>query len=455
MLPKNFENFELRLKTLREEQRESYEVAENTFEERYTAKLEEIFPRDVLGAKKLIKGSFIIAYVDNLESETSWGKWVEKIFQNSVNKVVSTLPLSSEKKNSLTEHILRLTGKSEALEQYFQRVDDLSRDPFFALVEDFSMDGEISREEFLLLSESYGKTGNFMWAIEWLPENLRKMFEWHIHNIFWKNLSERVEEFEWEYSPELQKLQHKGFNIWPVVRFISRSYYKTPGKLRKHEDPRRRLRRTMKMSLLRLLRIKLWNIDAEKMLQKFESWESFEDFFIMLYELMEIVGENPEGKEVFSLLDDTEETQEEVISAEETKKKILEWEELTANISSLLWETDGKLEWELFEKILEDDTHFHGDEVQFAHGDTEMAWIYAENNSDNWDDDEEQEGDLIDVWDTLEWNYESLKNKFQDLDEKKRKAFWLWEYDLIDKYNEELMRIESKIIKLSKLLGEE
>lgn len=45
---------------------------------------------------------------------------------------------------------------------------------------------------------------------------------------------------------------------------------------------------------------------------------------MMLYKLMEIVNEKPEGKEVFSLLDLVEETQEEVLSAEQTKKKILE-----------------------------------------------------------------------------------------------------------------------------------
>ena len=176
---------------------------------------------------------------------------------------------------------------------------------------------------------------------------------------------------------------------------------------------------------------------------------------MLLYKLLEVVNEDVEWDEIYSLLDMQEETEELVVTAEETKKKILEWEELTASISSLLWDTDGKREWEMFEKLLDDDTHFHGDEVQFAHGDTDMAWIYAESTSDDWDDEEEQEDDLIDVWDTLEWNYESLKMKFQDLDEKKRKAFWLWEYDLIDEYNEELMRIESRIIKLAKLLGEE
>lgn len=199
--------------------------------------------------------------------------------------------------------------------------------------------------------------------------------------------------------------------------------------------------------------MKLGNVDAEKILKQFEAWESFEDFFMMLYKLMEIVNEKPEGKEVFSLLDLVEETQEEVLSAEQTKKKILEWEELTANISNLLWDTDGKLEWELLEKVLDDDTHFHGDEIQFAHGDTEMAWIFAETASEG--PEEEEEDELIDSWDTLEWNYERLKNAFHEVDEKKRKAFGGGDYDMIDVFNDELIAIESKIEKIAKLLGKE
>ena len=451
LLNKDFENFELKLQALREEQRELYDVAENIFQESYASKLENIFPRDILGIKKKISAFFIIAHAESTQRAGN----TQDIFKKSLDIALSDVPLSWEKKLSLKKHILKLWESSETLEKYFRRTDDLSRDPFFALVEDFSIDWEISREEFLLLSESYGKSWNFFTALEWLPEPLRKLFESHVGNILGKNWSERKHEFESEYSSELDVLQKRGLNIEPVARFISRSYYKTPGKLRKYEDPRRRLRRTMKMSLLRLLRLKLGNINAEEILRKFETGESFEDFFMLLYKLLEVVNEDVEWDEIYSLLDMQEETEELVVTAEETKKKILEWEELTASISSLLWDTDGKLEWEMFEKLLDDDTHFHGDEVQFAHGDTDMAWIYAESTSDDWDDEEEQEDDLIDVWDTLEWNYESLKMKFQDLDEKKRKAFWLWEYDLIDEYNEELMRIESRIIKLAKLLGEE
>lgn len=450
MPSKDFENFELRLKTLREESQEVYEVADVLFSERFENHLEDIFPRDVLGAKKYIRWIFIIRYSDrSLEWEEPDNS---EIFREAVEKTIKTLPLSSEKKNSLAEHITSLSQSSETLEKYFRRNDDLSRDPFFALVEDFSMDGEISREEFLLLSENYTKSWNFLCALEWLPETTRKMFEWHIRTAFGKDLGARMEELQGEYTPELQKLSQKWLNIAPVVKFIARSYYKSPGKLRKYESPKRRMRRTMKMSLLRLLRLKLWNIDAEIALQKFESGESFEDFFMLLYRLMEVVDENPSGKEAYSLLDTVEETEEEVISAEETKKKILEWEELTASISGLMGKLDGEIEGELMERLLDDDTHFHGDDIHFQHG-KEMAGIYAE--TENEDIKEEDEDDFIDSWDTLEGNYERLKHAFSEVDEKKRKAFLEWDYDIIDICNDELIAIESKITKISKLLGKE
>jgi hypothetical protein len=65
---KDFENFELKLVKLREESAEDFSAAEKIFDEKHTQRLDEIFPRDILGAKKLIKGSFLIDYVDGLSA---------------------------------------------------------------------------------------------------------------------------------------------------------------------------------------------------------------------------------------------------------------------------------------------------------------------------------------------------------------------------------------------------
>jgi hypothetical protein len=82
-----------------------------------------------------------------------------------------------------------------------------------------------------------------------------------------------------------------------------------------------------------------------------------------------------------------------------------------------------------------------------------MAWIYAESQKE--EDDEDALEDIIDEWDTLRGNYERLKEYFTQVDEEKRKAFWEWNYDSIDTLNEKLMRIQSRIEKIGKLLGEE
>lgn len=66
MLPKDFENYELRLIKLREDSRESFDMAEKYFSERYTSHLEDIFPRDILGAKKQISGLFTLHYGEQL-----------------------------------------------------------------------------------------------------------------------------------------------------------------------------------------------------------------------------------------------------------------------------------------------------------------------------------------------------------------------------------------------------
>ena len=60
MLPKDFENFELRLQKLREQSREAFEQSQKIFETRYERALEHLLPEDVLGTKKMIRAFFCI-----------------------------------------------------------------------------------------------------------------------------------------------------------------------------------------------------------------------------------------------------------------------------------------------------------------------------------------------------------------------------------------------------------
>jgi len=452
---KDFENFEAKLVKLREEAHESLDAAEKLFDETYLARLEEIFPRDILWAKKLIRWSFLINYVDSVHV----GKSVDskKIFNQSVASVIHSLPLSTEKKSRLEKNIVSASNLSQSLQSYFTVGDDISRDPFFALVEDFSMDGDISKEEFLLLQQSYESGWDFLKALERLPESTKTMFHAHIELNLNQDHAVKKWAFEWEYSQELKVLESRGINIEPVVAFVSRSYYKTPGKYKKYEHPKRRMRRTFKIALLKILRAKLWNINAQILLDRFEAGESFDDFFMILFQLLEVINEDPNGEEIYSILKLDEELQDVVFSAEENKQKILAGESLVMKIASLF--SKSHTEWEeteldegLLEKVLDENTDIVGDELYFNRPEDDNAWIFAESESETQEDDEEE----------LDYNslspevaYEMLEHKFHKIEEEKRKAFLEWNYDEIDVYNDQLLDIESKLTKLCKILWRE
>lgn len=452
MLNKTFENFETKLVKLREESLEDFTAGESKFQEKYSQRLEEIFPRDILGAKKSIAGSFIVSYVDSIHGW--WNIDTNEIFQKSVQYVISTLPLSADRKKNLKENILSAADLSESLHSYFAAKDDISRDPFFALVEDFSIDWDISKEEFLLLQQSYESQGDFLKALEVLPESIKTMFHSHIEMSLSHDINSKRWEFESEFSTELASLRDKGINVEPVIVFVSKSYYKTPGKYKKYEHPMRRMRRTFKIALLKLLRAKLWNIDAQIILERFESWEKFEDFFMLVFKLLEVVNEDPNSQEIYSILKLDEEIQDDVFTAEENKQKILAGESLVMKIASLFWKWTHK-EWEeeledwILDKLLDENTDIVWEDIYFNR-EQENAWIYAK----SWEEDQSEQEDEID-YDSISPSvaYEMLQHQFHSVEEEKRKAFLEWEYDEIDVFNEKLLTIESKLSKLCLILG--
>ncbi len=129
------------------------------------------------------------------------------------------------------------------------------------------------------------------------------------------------------------------------------------------------------------------------------------------------------------------------------------------SIASLFSKSDSKSEeqeladW-MLEKYLDETTDVVWEDVYFNRED-ENAWIYAESassNDDAWEDeDEERDYDSM----AATTAYELLKHDFHKIEEDKRKAFLEWEYDDIDVFNDKLLGIQSKLEKLSKLLGEE
>jgi len=435
----------------REESHEDFERAKSIFDERYYDRLHDVFPRDILGVKKYISWSFLIGYIDALHSGTQPN--IEEIFNTAVQKSLAVIPLSQKRKESLHKHIFSLSQVWDTLRDFFDVTDSVVRDPFFALVEDFSMDGDISKEEFILLEETYNSQWDFLKALEALPKHIHDMFHYHIQMTLSNNYSEKRSDFESEYGPELDILKKRWINTQPVIDFVSRGFYKTPGKYRKFEHRNRRMRRTFKLALLKLLRIKLWNIDAKRILDRFESWESFEDIFLLIFKIMEIINENPNKQEIYTLLLVDDETKDEVFSAEENKKKILEWESLVMKIASMFSKWHSEWEEEIAEgmlgKLLENDTDIVWEDVYFNRED-DNAGIYAQATSEDSQTDDEDEPDYDSI--SPQTAYEMLEHRFHSVEEDKRKAFLEWEYDEIDIYNNKLLDIQVRLEKLSVVL---
>ncbi len=451
MLWKDFENLEVRLQKIREESSEIFEESEKVFWEKYEKQMKALFSRDILGARKNIKALFQLKYVDTVQCEKKRDS--KEIFRLSVEKVIATFPLSLEEKQQLSTKILSLWEKNIIeLNKYYQ-LNSLEMDPLYPLIEELLQDEEISFEEIFLLQKSYQSHKNLQTALEYVPENMRSLILQSISPIFSLGEWDGEEAFRNEYHQDIRTIEQKGLNIFPLIRFISRSYFRNPGKFKKRESARRRMRRTFKMALLRILRMKFGSIDAQKLMKQFDQCETFTEMMHLLYQLFEILGENSEMKESFQAIEEIEFVDKLIIKAEHTKEKILQWEQITARVSNIISDTDARLEEGILERVLDSDTHFHGDEILFAHGDDDMAGIYAETTDIS--EDEKDEDDVVDEGDTLQGNYQRLKDRFQEVEEEKRKAFLTGEYDKIDVFNERLLHLESKMEKISKLLGEE
>jgi hypothetical protein len=105
-------------------------------------------------------------------------------------------------------------------------------------------------------------------------------------------------------------------------------------------------------------------------LEQFERGKNFQDFFLLLYKLFEILVEESEVHKVFLQEEKKNLVRGVLETATERKKKILAGEQVTAKMSDLISQTDRELDSGVLSALLEDDTHFFGQEVHFAHSDT-------------------------------------------------------------------------------------
>ncbi|MCH8518508.1 hypothetical protein LAT59_01990 [Candidatus Gracilibacteria bacterium] len=451
MLQRDKENLEQRLQQLKEDAKEDFFEAQQVFLSEYEIMLENIFSSDSFGIKGLLTAYFELTYVD-MKSKTDDIN-IGDIFQKSLTKSLVGLPLSSEKKQEFKKLILQLQSSQKPKTELYHSSEQLIHDPYFPIIEDMAIDGVLTREEFYALEFSYTRNGgDLKKTLNILTPQVRALIFSAIEHYESLNRNESEVMFRNEYAREIGSLEKSGIQTSQVIAFVARSYYKNPGRYKKYEHPKRRLKRTFKLSLLRLLRKKLGNIDAENILRRFEEGETFFDLFHIISEILEILPENPQSYEVYTASNALEEAEDILSEAESTQEKILKGQKLTTSVSKLIGETDAELDSEVLSRLLDASTDFVGEDIYFR-SNLEEAGVLAEGKKIQESDDDEEDDDYSKL--SPRGAYEAIKNDFLALEKEKTKAFLEGRYDDIDTYNEKLFVMQRKLEKLAIILGEE
>ena len=79
-------------------------------------------------------------------------------------------------------------------------------------------------------------------------------------------------------------------------------------------------------------------------MKQFDTLENFQDYFLLLYRLFEILGEDTEVEKVFVQEEKKQVLRHLLETASQRKKKILAGEQVTAKVTELISQTDAALE---------------------------------------------------------------------------------------------------------------
>jgi len=454
MLQRDKENLELRLQQLKEDAKEDFFEAQQVFLEEYDEVLTWVFSDTRPDLLSILRAYFEIAYVD----EKAKNQWLQaqEILKASLTKVCSGLPVSTEKKSTLKDALQVIIEKKIPKSELYHHSEQIRHHPYFPLIEDMALDGDISKEEFYALELAFLKSSwDLHAALDVLPWELAKRIKAQIERYVKIDTTESEENFRNEYSLEIQALQKKWIATAEVITFVSRSYFKNPGRYKKYEHPKRRLKRTFKLALLRLLRKKLGMIDAENIMRRFEAGETFFELFDILREILDVLPENPQSYEIYTVSRADETAQDILSESQSIEEKILSWKKLTTSLSQLIGDIDSELDSGVLTRILDESTDFVGEDIYFR-SESEDAWIFSDGKksqeSDDEDEDEEEK-----KYEQLSprWAFETIKEDFLELDREKTKAFLEGRYDDIDLYNERLFMMQKKLEKLALILWEE
>ena len=446
------ENIEIKLQNAKVENFEKFEKIEKNYNKNYKKFIDSFFKTDVLWAKKTISAIFQLEAFNRIDK--IWGEknleifWKE-ILEKSLEKWLSILPINLEKKEILKNKILKLENKKNDFWEIFREKTDFSKDKNFPILESLFERKILNNSEMLVLFSNYEKVWDIKLSLNWLDKNkinIIKQYFWILNNTKKEN---KISDFKSENNEEIKKLEQKyPSNIvnW-VVKFVWRNFFKMKPYKKNIESKQLRLKRTFKIALLKLLRIKYSGFNVEELIKKINSMQDFESMFKLIMELIDIIPENNELLEKFTLKEEVDEVEEIINEAESNKEKILSGEESTIKICEIIDKADKKLDKKFLEKILDEDTDIVWEEIKIREklGQTQgIAPTDIIHTKVKWDDDDEDE-DLEEV-------YKKLKIEFNLLEKKKQKLFASWDFDELDNINEEILQIMIKLGKIESIM---
>jgi len=462
------ENLEIKLQNAKIENVEKFEKIEISYNKNYKKFVDWFFKTDLLWVKKTISGLFQLEAFNRVE-KIWWEKNLEifwkEILEKALEKWLQILPIKENKIEILKNKILKLDNYKDNFWEIFREKTEFSKDKNYPIIESLFERKILDKSEMLIIFTNYEQTKDIRLSFNWIKKNKVEIIKNYFYKLNFSNKEEKITNFKNENSEEIKKLEEKyPANIvnW-VVKFVGRNFFKMKPYKKNIESKKLRLKRTFKIALLKLLRIKYSWFNIEELIKKINSMQDFESMFKLIMKLIDIIPENNELLEKFSLKEEVDEIEEIIWEAESNKEKILSWEEATVKICKIINSWDKKIDKKVLDKILDENTDIIWEEMVFRDSNLEeenrnltinkspIIPFYKEDEQQStkwlWKSDDDDDDD-----ENLEEIYKQLKIEFNLLEEKKRQLFAFWDFDELDNINEEILNIMIKIEKVEKIM---
>jgi len=431
------ENLEIKLQNARIENFEKFEKIEKSYNKNYKKFINNFFKTNLLWTKKTIWAIFQL-------EKFNWKSSIESL-NIALEKWFKILPIWLDKKEILKNKIISLEKNKLNFWEIFREKTDFWKDKNYPILESLFEWKVLNNSEMILVFSNYEKEWDIRLSLNWLKKEKKDIIKKYFYELNSTKKESRIENFSEEYSSEIRLLENKySSNIvnW-VVKFVWRNFFKMKPYKKNIESNKLRLRRTFKIALLKLLRIKYSWFNIDELIKKIDSMQDFESMFKLIIKLIDIIPENNELLEKFSLKEEVDNIDEVITEAESNKEKILFLEESTIKICEIIDKGDKKLEKKILEKILDEDTNIIWEDMIFREekGQNIMDLFHTKGRKKS--DDEEED---------LEEVYKKLKIQFNLLEKKKQKLFASWDFDSLDSINDEILKIMIKLEKIEMII---